>query len=234
MEREEFGMLLELHRNHTLVAPAIRDGATQRKWETFAVRAIDCTLAALLLIALAPVFAIVAVLVYANDPGPIFFAHRRIGKGGQQFFCYKFRSMVMDSDERLAKLLSSDEAARIEWSRDHKLRNDPRVTPLGRFLRLSSIDELPQLVNVLRGEMSLVGPRPIVTSEIVRYGRFFVDYCSVKPGITGLWQISGRSNTSYRRRVAMDVVFSRSYSIGLYLRIIVQTPTAILLARGSC
>ena len=141
--------------------------------------------------------------------------------------------MRTDADERLHHLLASDPQARIEWARDHKLRQDPRITPLGVFLRRSSLDELPQFLNVLRGEMSLVGPRPIVEAEIPRYGRYFVHYCANKPGITGLWQISGRNDVGYRRRVAMDVIYARRRSIGLYLWILLATAPAVLLRRGA-
>ena len=141
--------------------------------------------------------------------------------------------MVVDADERLKRLLEMDPAARSEWKLTHKLRNDPRITKLGRFLRKSSLDELPQLINVLRGEMSLVGPRPIVHSEIVHYGRWFSSYCSVRPGITGVWQVSGRNDTSYRRRVAMDHLYARNNSLRLYLWVMLMTMPAVLSRRGS-
>jgi len=142
--------------------------------------------------------------------------------------------MVVDSDARLQTLLAIDPEARREWELDRKLRNDPRITGVGNFLRKSSLDELPQLINVRRGEMSLVGPRPIVGAEISRYGHRFSDYCAVRPGITGLWQISGRSDVDYRRRVAMDVVYARRRPrTGLYLYILVMTAPAVLLRRGA-
>jgi lipopolysaccharide/colanic/teichoic acid biosynthesis glycosyltransferase len=130
--------------------------------------------------------------------------------------------------------LATNPAAREEWARDQKLRDDPRVTRLGRFLRKTSLDELPQLINVLRGEMNLVGPRPILESEIPRYGASFRHYCTVKPGITGLWQVSGRNNTSYRKRVALDVLYARRRSAGLDLLILLRTVPAVLLRQGSC
>jgi lipopolysaccharide/colanic/teichoic acid biosynthesis glycosyltransferase len=142
--------------------------------------------------------------------------------------------MVSDADVRLVQLLAESAQAREEWARDHKLRRDPRITPIGSFLRRSSLDELPQLFNVLKGEMSLVGPRPIVHSEIERYGRYFREYCRVRPGITGLWQISGRSNVSYRRRVALDVTYVRSKSLVLDIKILALTLPCVLVARGSC
>ncbi|MEJ8630088.1 sugar transferase [Sphingomonas sp. I4] len=147
--------------------------------------------------------------------------------------CYKFRSMALDADARLARLLASDPAARAEWHRDHKLRRDPRVTTIGRFIRKTSLDELPQLFNILRGEMSLVGPRPIVAAEVRRYGKHFADYCSVRPGITGIWQISGRNDTSYRRRVAMDSLMARRMSPRLYARVLIGTARSVLTGHGA-
>ncbi len=182
---------------------------------------------------LLPLMIIVAIAVFAHDGGPIVFAHRRIGKDGKNFPCLKFRSMAVDAEDRLRELLANDPEARAEWEKDHKLRNDPRVTKLGDFLRRTSLDELPQLFNVLRGEMSLVGPRPIVAAEISKYGKRFQHYCAVKPGITGLWQISGRNDTTYRARVAMDCIYAKSRSPGLDLAVLLFTVPAVLSRRGS-
>jgi exopolysaccharide production protein ExoY len=139
----------------------------------------------------------------------------------------------VDAEQRLQHLLATDPEAQQEWLRDHKLRRDPRITGIGNFLRRSSLDELPQFFNVLRGEMSLVGPRPIVVGEIARYGRYLGSYASVKPGLTGLWQVSGRSNTSYRRRVAMDVAYARAKCLRLDMSILLATIPAVVGARGS-
>jgi lipopolysaccharide/colanic/teichoic acid biosynthesis glycosyltransferase len=193
----------------------------------------DVVLALTAIVLLAPVLAVIAVLVWIQDGGPPIFAHRRMGRDGRAFPCLKFRSMRVDAPERLAHLLAQSEAARQEWARDHKLKTDPRITPLGGFLRRSSLDELPQLFNVLRGEMSLVGPRPIVQDEVHRYGRRYRHYCAIRPGITGLWQVSGRSDVNYRRRVALDVVYARRSGLGLYCRILVLTIPAILARRGA-
>lgn len=179
-----------------------------------------------------PLMLLVAIGIAYASPGPIFFKQKRIGRGGVLFDCYKFRTMVIDADQQIAHLLATDARARMEWERDHKLRNDPRIHALGWFLRKSSLDELPQLFNILRGEMSLVGPRPIVEGEIQRYGRYFVHYCAVRPGLTGLWQINGRNDVSYRRRVALDVIYVRQGTVGHYLRILVMTLPTVLLARG--
>ncbi len=202
-------------------------------FDHFLRRTSDLVLASILLVMLSPLFVVVMLLVWIRDAGPPIFAHERVGQGGIRFKCYKFRSMLVNSDALLADLLAKDEAARAEWALDHKLKRDPRITPLGRFLRKTSIDEFPQLVNVLRGEMSLVGPRPIVESEICKYGRRFEDYIQVKPGLTGLWQISGRNNTTYRRRVALDVMFCRQISFPIYVKILLGTIPAVLLSRGS-
>lgn len=189
--------------------------------------------ALLALIFLLPVMIGVALAVFAQDGGPILFAHRRIGRGGRHFYCLKFRTMAVDAEQRLAELLANDPEARVEWEKDHKLRNDPRVTGLGAFLRKSSLDELPQLFNVLRGEMSLVGPRPIVDAEVAKYGRRFRNYCAVKPGITGLWQVSGRNDVSYRTRVALDCVYARERNLLMDGYIILSTVPAVLARKGS-
>ena len=197
------------------------------------VRALDIAIALVALIFVLPLMAIIALGIFLQDGRPIVFSHRRVGRGAKPFFCYKFRSMAADAEARLAELLERDPVAREEWSRDHKLRNDPRVTPLGAFLRRSSLDELPQLFNVLQGTMSLVGPRPIVDAEIARYGKRFQHYCAVKPGITGLWQVSGRNDVSYRTRVALDCLYAKSQSPRLYLWIVVVTIPAVLSRKGS-
>jgi len=174
-----------------------------------------------------------ALLVRA-DGGPVFFAHRRVGRDGAEFGCLKFRSMGADSQQRLAALLAADPAARAEWEATRKLRRDPRVTRFGRFLRGASLDELPQLLNVLRGEMSLVGPRPVQRAELERfYGAAAAYYMAVRPGITGLWQVSGRSETSYAQRVALDVAYVARGSLWQDIRILLRTPFAVLSRRGA-
>lgn len=205
-----------------------RSGAAE-----YPLRILDFTIGVTALAIFFPLLIVLAILIYVTNPGPIFFVQQRIGYNGRSFACFKFRTMVVDAQERLARLIEEDPAARAEWERDHKLRNDPRITPLGSFLRKSSFDELPQFFNLINGTMSVVGPRPIVVAEITRYGRRFSDYCRVKPGITGLWQVSGRSDTTYRRRVALDVAYSRHRSIGLNLKIMAMTIPAVLAARGS-
>jgi exopolysaccharide production protein ExoY len=174
----------------------------------------------------------IALAIRAHDGGPVFFRHRRVGRNGKAFYCMKFRTMSVDAEARLKELLATDPAARAEWARDFKLRHDPRVTPIGRFLRRSSLDELPQIFNLMRGEMNLVGPRPIVEAEIVRYGWRYRHYCAVKPGITGLWQVSGRNDVSYRARVAMDRLYARRRCTLLDIRILAATLPAVVSKRG--
>lgn len=197
-------------------------------------RALDILVAALSLIFFLPLFGLVAVLVKLTDGGSVFFVQERIGRGGAVFRCLKFRTMAQDAEARLKALLETDVQSRDEWTRTQKLRHDPRVTFIGRFLRNSSLDELPQLINILRGEMSLVGPRPIVAAEVKRYGRDFELYCAVKPGLTGLWQVSGRSEVAYEERVRLDATYVRSRNLALDLKILALTVPAVLFQRGSC
>lgn len=204
-----------------------------QEWSERFNRALDITLALLALAFLAPLLLIIALIIRSSDGQRALFAQIRVGRGGRAFECFKFRTMVVDADAKLTSLLARDPIARAEWEIDHKLRNDPRITRFGRFLRKSSLDELPQLINVLRGDMSLVGPRPIVVGEIGRYKSYYRHYCSMRPGITGLWQVSGRNNVSYRRRVACDVLYSRRRSVGVNVRIMAATIPAVAMAKGS-
>jgi exopolysaccharide production protein ExoY len=196
-------------------------------------RAIDIIGALALLIFTAPLLIFIAVIVKLQDGGSIVFAQRRIGRGGEMFSCLKIRTMVPNAELGLSQLLASDPQARAEWQLDQKLRNDPRITAFGRFLRKSSLDELPQLINVVRGEMSLVGPRPIVLDEAPRYGRWLKYYCAVQPGITGLWQTNGRNNLSYHRRVACDILYARRQSLSFNTAILLNTVPAVLMQKGS-
>ena len=210
---------------------ALRQTATRRAFSWGAM--LEISIALLLLLFLAPWMIVVALIVHLQDSGPIFFAHRRIGMDGRPFNVLKFRTMVVDAEVRLQRHLATDPEARRDWLLYHKLREDPRITAIGGFLRKSSIDELPQLINVVRRDMSFIGPRPIVAAEIAKYGRFYREYCSVRPGITGLWQVSGRNDTSYRRRVAMDVLYSRRASPMLNVQLALLTVPAVLRWKGS-
>jgi Undecaprenyl-phosphate galactose phosphotransferase WbaP len=182
---------------------------------------------------LLPLFGIVAAAVWLSSPGPIFFSHRRIRRHGEFFTMWKFRTMCINSAEVLENYLNEHPQARVEWRKTHKLKKDPRVTRVGRFLRRTSLDELPQLWNVLNGTMSLVGPRPIVAAEVEKYGEFFADYCLVKPGITGLWQVSGRSELTYRQRVQLDRQYAHNWSLRGDLKILARTWTSVVNREGA-
>ena len=195
-------------------------------------RALDVTVALTALIVFGALFALIALAVLVSQGRPIFIRHQRIGRGGASFPCLKFRTMVRDADAALVRHLAADPGAMLEWRATQKLRRDPRVTALGRVLRETSLDELPQLVNIVRGEMSLVGPRPIVTAEIAHYGGAFADYRSVRPGLTGLWQCSGRNDLGYEQRVMLDRQYVRTWSLWLDLAILLRTVPAVLRSRG--
>lgn len=196
-------------------------------------RVLDVTFASLGLVFLLPLVIPIGLAIRLHDGGPALFVQSRIGRDGKMFRCFKFRSMVVDADVRLANLLASDPQARAEWATNQKLRKDPRITRLGAFLRKSSLDELPQLLNIIRGDMSIVGPRPIVESEVVKYGPYFTYYKGTKPGLTGLWQVSGRSDTTYDERVALDVDYVRKWNNVRDLQIIFMTIPAILKSKGA-
>ncbi|MGP1358480.1 sugar transferase [Roseicyclus sp.] len=196
-------------------------------------RAADIVIAGFALAVLSPLFLFTALIVRASGPGPVFFGHERVGLGGRSFRCLKFRTMCVDAEEVLRAHLAADPEAAREWDETRKLRRDPRVTPAGRVLREYSLDELPQLLNVLRGEMSLVGPRPVVARELSRYGSRAVHYLSARPGITGLWQVSGRSDTTYEARVSLDARYVTDWSLAGDLAILARTVPVVLGARGS-
>ena len=191
-------------------------------------RLIDLVLSAVAIVLLLPTFAIVAGVIKLTSRGPVFFSHPRVGFGGKPFQCYKFRTMVCHSEAVLASLLASSPAAALEWSQSQKLKNDPRVTAIGRLLRKSSVDELPQLFNVVLGQMSLVGPRPVTQTELKRFGRSASKYLAARPGLTGLWQVSGRSSLNYSRRVALDRYYVSNWSPLLDLKIVLRTIPALL------
>jgi Undecaprenyl-phosphate galactose phosphotransferase WbaP len=196
-------------------------------------RVFDIMVVGLLSLALLPFFVILLLSVVLTSRGPAFYGQRRIGRGDQPFTAWKFRTMVANAEEVLQCHLDADPGLRDEWLLNHKLRRDPRVTVVGRFLRKTSLDELPQLWNVLRGEMSLVGPRPIVLAEVTRYGRRFDLYRKVAPGITGLWQVSGRNNTTYDERTRLDEYYVRNWSVYLDLYILYRTIKTVVLTEGA-
>jgi exopolysaccharide production protein ExoY len=212
---------------------AYHAGASQEQLHDMLVQRLNQLAALLLLILLSPLMAVVSFLIWQRDGAPVLFAHYRVGYDGKLFRCLKFRTMLRDSERLLSDLLQNDAVARAEWARDQKLSDDPRITAVGRFLRRTSLDELPQLLNVLRGDMSLVGPRPITVAELTRYGKVRWHYLSVRPGITGLWQVSGRNNTSYDERVALDRRYVEQRSFRLDLGILLKTVRVVVARDGA-
>ena len=195
---------------------------------------LDQFAALLLLLLLAPLMAVIALLVWRRDGAPVLFGHYRIGQHGRPFRCLKFRSMYLDSEAMLRELLERDPAARAEWARDHKLSDDPRITPIGHFLRRTSLDELPQLFNVLRGEMSLVGPRPMSLRDVDRFDRGIQrKRFSVQPGLTCLWQISGRSDLPFDKWLELDLEYITNWNFWLDVQILFKTIPAVLKSRGA-
>jgi Undecaprenyl-phosphate galactose phosphotransferase WbaP len=182
---------------------------------------------------ISPLLLAIVILIKLDSPGPAFYGHRRLGSGDHHFCCWKFRTMYSNAEQLLDEFLQGNAHLRAEWEKNFKLRNDPRVTRVGLFLRQTSLDELPQLWNVLRGEMSLVGPRPIVGAEVSKYGTAYEMYRRVKPGISGFWQVSGRSDTSYTERVKLDTYYVRNWSIWLDCIILVRTVRTVVRGRGA-
>ena len=217
----------------SLVLPETPFVARDLRLNWAAKRGLDVTVAATALFLLLPLLLLIALLVWAGDGKAPIFRHTRLGRDGRTFGCLKFRSMVTNGEAVLAAHLAADPEARAEWAETHKLTNDPRITPIGQVLRKTSLDELPQLWNVLRGEMSLVGPRPIVAAEVARYGRAFQTCFAVPPGVTGLWQVSGRSDTSYAERVALDLDYASRWRLRRDIAIMLRTIPAVLAQRGS-
>lgn len=204
-----------------------------RPYYRFVKRVFDLVVTLISLVFLLPIGLIISILIYIDNPGPVLFAHRRVGKGGKEFPCYKFRSMIVGAEDALKTYLAEHPEAREEWERDFKLKDDPRITRLGHFLRKTSLDELPQILNVLKGEMSLVGPRPIVRKEVEKYGEYIEDFYLVPPGITGVWQVSGRSDTTYEERVQMDSWYVHNWSVWIDIVYLVRTVGAVLKRKGA-
>jgi exopolysaccharide production protein ExoY len=192
-------------------------------------RVVDIAVALSAIILIAPLLIICFLATVLSSPGPALFRHRRVGFNGREFDCFKFRTMVTDAPDRLRQLLDADPLAAAEWETHRKLRNDPRVTAIGAILRKSSLDELPQLFNVLRGDMSIVGPRPVTEEELVRYSSSVGAYLACRPGITGLWQVSGRSTATYNKRIACDTFYARNWSMALDAKILIVTIPSVLL-----
>ena len=203
------------------------------KVKRFQKRVIDGLLAFAAFVVFLPAFVVIPVLVKLTSRGPVFYRHRRLGRNGREFYIWKFRSMYIDADRRLKDILASNPSAAREWESSFKLSHDPRVTPLGRLLRKTSLDELPQLFNVFTGDMALIGPRPIVDEEVGYYGSSYRAFSSVRPGITGLWQVSGRSDTDYARRVALDSYYVLNWSPWMDIWILFRTVYAVAFMRGA-
>lgn len=210
------------------LSPAIRAGSMNPPVGGLLKRILDLIIAVTALVMAAPVMVAVALLIRITTGGPAVFPHSRVGLGGRPFNCYKFRSMVANSEAVLTACLEANPDIRMEWEKTHKIRNDPRVTFLGRMLRRSSLDELPQLYNIVRGDMSCVGPRPVVKEELQLYGDHVADYLRARPGLTGLWQVSGRSSVDYATRVALDSHYVRNWSVWSDIAILFRTVFAVM------
>jgi Undecaprenyl-phosphate galactose phosphotransferase WbaP len=196
-------------------------------------RTLDIAFAIVLAIVALPVSLLIAAAILIESGRPVFFRHRRIGRGGRSFSLLKFRTMAQNSDEILAEYLAGNPEAAHEWDRNRKLRYDPRVTRIGRLLRRTSLDELPQIFNIFRGEMSIAGPRPIVEAEIAKYGNTYPLYSLAKPGLTGLWQVSGRNDTTYRRRVELDAAYVRNWTPALDFKLLFKTVGVVVKGKGA-
>ena len=196
-------------------------------------RLIDILLIVIFSPILIPVFLILMILTKITSRGPIFYGHKRVGKNGKEFKCWKFRSMCIDADKKLADILANNPQMRAEWEKERKFTNDPRITKFGKFLRKTSLDELPQLINILIGQMSFVGPRPVTEPELVKYGEYRDYVLSVTPGLSGMWQTSGRSDTEYEERIALDLYYIQNWSIWLDIWILIKTVYVVLKGRGA-
>ena len=223
MSVRDFDGMLGLYTDQQLLIPA--NIATKR-----AIDLVVCFVGGLIVV---PVMAILALLVVIDSPGGAFYRHTRLGRNGRRISVLKFRSMYSNSAEMLARLLETDPDAKAEWERNYKLKNDPRIPRMGAFLRRTSLDELPQIWNVIRGEMSLIGPRPIIDGEVEKYGHHYKLFSSVKPGMSGLWQISGRSETDYDERVALDIFYIQSWSLWLDVYILFKTFVTVFRGKGA-
>jgi Undecaprenyl-phosphate galactose phosphotransferase WbaP len=219
----DFGGILGFSSTHNLTKPI------SLLWK----RCIDLLLLLISSPITIPVTVFIALIVKITSPGPIFYGHKRIGKNGREFKCWKFRSMVIDADKQLEKILAENPEMRAEWEKDRKFTNDPRVTKIGKILRKTSIDEIPQFFNILTGEMSFIGPRPVTEPELAKYGKKSDFILSVQPGLSGMWQISGRSDTGYEERVTLDSYYIQNWSVWLDIWIIIKTVYVVLRGKGA-
>ncbi|MBQ8679115.1 MAG: undecaprenyl-phosphate galactose phosphotransferase WbaP [Treponema sp.] len=219
----DFGGILGFSSTHNLTKPI------SLFWKRF----IDLFLLLISSPVVLPVVLIVSLIVKISSPGPVFYGHKRTGKNGKEFKCWKFRSMVIDADKQLEKILAENPEMRAEWEKDRKFTNDPRVTKIGKILRKTSIDEIPQFFNILTGEMSFIGPRPVTEPELKKYGNKAQIILSVQPGLSGMWQISGRSDTGYEERVTLDSYYIQNWSVWLDIWIIIKTVYVVLRGKGA-
>ena len=226
-----FGTDMSYFFSHEVAMLKLRNNL--RYWPARLLKRVFDLFAALVLLVLGALPLLYIALRIRRDGGPAIFAHQRVGQSGKVFPCFKFRTMQVDAEERLRELLANDPAARAEWEREFKLRNDPRITPIGHFLRRTSLDELPQLFNVIRGEMSLVGPRPVIRAELSRYGDDVDYFLMVRPGMTGLWQVSGRNDTGYDTRVYLDTWYVKNWSLWYDIAILFKTIRVVLNREGA-
>lgn len=219
----DFGGILGFSSTHNLTKPL------SLCWK----RCIDLLLLLLSSPVLIPIVIVISIAIKISSPGPVFYGHKRIGKNGKEFKCWKFRSMVIDADKQLEKILAENPQMRAEWEKDRKFTDDPRVTPIGKFLRKTSIDEIPQFFNVLTGEMSFIGPRPVTKPELKKYGNKSDFILSAQPGLSGMWQISGRSDTGYEERVTLDSYYIQNWSVWLDIWIIIKTVYVVIRGKGA-
>jgi undecaprenyl-phosphate galactose phosphotransferase len=226
-----YGMQINHFFSHEVIVLTVRNNLARRAPQ-LVKRGFDLVVSVMLMLIGAPLLLWIAAKVRASG-GPVIYKHKRVGQHGKHFYCYKFCSMLPNSDQLLQDLLDGDPEARAEWEKDFKLKNDPRITPIGEFIRKTSLDELPQLWNVLKGEMSLVGPRPIIDAELERYGNQVDYYLQAKPGITGLWQISGRNDITYESRVYLDTWYVKNWSLFSDLVILISTLKVVLKKDGA-
>jgi Undecaprenyl-phosphate galactose phosphotransferase WbaP len=219
----DFAGTLAIEIKHNLLSP----------WSQRLKLALDLSGTVIGGVLISPLVFAIALLIKLDSPGPAFYGHKRVGAAGKYFLCWKFRTMHVNAEHLLDKYLQGNPVLQAEWEQNQKLRCDPRVTRVGRILRQTSLDELPQLWNVLRGEMSLTGPRPIVDAEVPKYGEVYGLYKRIKPGMSGFWQVSGRSDTTYAERVEMDSYYVRNWSVWLDLIILARTVMCVVLGRGA-
>jgi lipopolysaccharide/colanic/teichoic acid biosynthesis glycosyltransferase len=228
-----FSAFYRLSRSQRLSQAFYPHKSSQLNVSRIAKRAFDVAFSLAVLALGCPIYLFLALCIYIASPGPVFFSHQRVGRNRRSFGCMKFRTMVPNADKKLQDLLDRSPEMRREFEETFKLKNDPRVTWIGKFLRVTSLDELPQFINVLKGEMSVVGPRPLVKEELSRYGDSIDYVLSVKPGVTGLWQVSGRNDISYEERVKLDVAYVKRRSLAMDMSLVLKTVGVVVAPKNN-